>query len=170
MSKKKGQHPEKWQQQLKNLDQAKNDYFNQEVDEIIQQTYEENEAYHRLVTYNQAKKMQWWHYLISFGVAFFFTGLSFLIGYLTKNSNKAPDYQAAGWASLGFVFLLILLFMVINYNKNRNAEKYFHDKRRRYQRTFSFVEAKQLLVLKIIFLAIVLLSITVIVTNVVFQP
>jgi len=60
--------------------------------------------------------------------------------------------------------------MVINYSKNRNAEKYFHDKRRRYQRTFSFVEAKQLLVLKIIFLAIVLLSITVIVTNVIFQP
>lgn len=170
MSKKKAKHPDNWHQQLKKFDQAKHDYFNQEVDEIIQQTYEENEAYHRFTTYNQVKKMQWWHYLISFAIAIFFTGLSFLIGYLTKNSSKAPDYQGAGWASLGFVFLLILLFMVINYLKNRNAAKYFHDKRRRYQRTLSLLEAKQLLVLKIIFLAIVLLSITVIVTNVVFQP
>lgn len=161
---------ENWHQQWKALDKAKREYFDQEVNEIMTETYVENEAYDRLIHYNETKKMRWWHYCISFGIALFLTGLSFLIGYLTRNSSKTPDYQATGWASLGFSVLLILVFMIINYVKNRSAERYFRDKRRRYQRTLSDTEAKQFLALKILFLAFVLLTIVTIVTNIVFQP
>ncbi|ATG97245.1 hypothetical protein [Mesoplasma lactucae] len=170
--KRRRKHPDdpNWRTQLKDLDNAKREYFNEEVDAIVEDTYYLNEAEHRIKVYNQTKKMKWWSYLTSSAIAFVLTGLSFLIGYLARNSDKAPDYQAAGWASLGFTVLLIVIAMFINWTKNRNSQKFFQDKRRRYQRTLTTLEAKQILAIKIIFLAVLLMTIVTIVTNIEFQP
>jgi hypothetical protein len=91
--------------------------------------------------------MKWWHYLTALIIGLILTGISFAINYTI-------DLQTANYFNYGMMFGILLFMMIINYWKNRQAAKFFNDRRRRYQRTLRIGEAKVFLTLKTIFLSL----------------
>jgi len=133
--------------EAKAIHQQDKEAHQREVNEIIQETYYAPGSKQRTKEYQKAKTMKWWHYLTALIIGLILTGISFAINYTI-------DLQTANYFNYGMMFGILLFMMIINYWKNRQAAKFFNDRRRRYQRTLRIGEAKVFLTLKTIFLSL----------------
>ncbi|ATZ18892.1 hypothetical protein ESOMN_v1c05100 [Williamsoniiplasma somnilux] len=136
-----------------------------EVAEAINETYTNRS---QLSHYNQIKRIKWSSWLIVLTIVVIGAGLTWLVGYLAINSEKAPNWQATGWFSLAYTSVIFLIYWVIGFVRNKEAAKFFNDRRRRYQRTIQDWEAKIYLTKKILLLSFIPMLIITIVTNLIY--
>ncbi|ATZ17494.1 hypothetical protein ELUMI_v1c07720 [Williamsoniiplasma luminosum] len=128
----------------------------QEVEEILQDTYDASDQNAKVYFYRQNKKLRWWGWVLPWVFALVATGLSFLIGWLLYNDVNLNGinggWHGVGWVSLSFLIAFVFAYMVLSWFRNRAAAKYFNHKARRYQYTLTEWEAKIIVWKKIVFL------------------
>ncbi|PPE05772.1 hypothetical protein [Williamsoniiplasma lucivorax] len=141
---------------IKDYRQSQKRVHTQEVDDIVQQTYEGADQATKVYLYQQNKKLRWWGWVLPIIFATIATGLSFLIGwalYYNININGIHGgWHGVGWVSGSFLVAFVFAFMVLSWVRNRQAAKHFNHKGRRYQLTLTDWEAKIIMWKKIIFL------------------
>ncbi|AUF83704.1 hypothetical protein CXP39_02750 [Mesoplasma syrphidae] len=148
---------------IKKYRESQKQVHNQEVNEIIKETYSSSNQNAKLYYYKINKKLRWWGWLLPLLLTSLSTGLSFLIGwslYWNFNLNGA----SGGWAGVGWVAFSILIgfafsYMILSWIRNRRAAEFFNHKGRRYQLTLTDWEAKIIMWKKIIGLTTVLMVI-----------
>ncbi|ATZ16563.1 hypothetical protein JN01_0226 [Entomoplasma freundtii] len=115
---------------------------NKETAEILTETDKiQHQAGHKS-EYKATSRLRWFDWLISAIILLVGIGMSFLVGYLTLKSKQTPNWWGASYFAFAYLFVLILIWWMLGYWKNKAAEKYFNDKRRRYQKTYTLEEAK----------------------------
>lgn len=155
---------------LKNYRASQKKVHDAEINEQITQVYKTGYEQKRLLAeYHEQKRMKWWSWLAILIIVGFGVGFSYLTGWLAIDSAKAPNWQAVGWFSLAYTALIFAIIWVLGLIKNREAAKYFNDRRRRYQKTFQDWEAKIQLIRKILTLSFLLMMVLVIVSNIVYH-
>ncbi|AGM24985.1 hypothetical protein [Spiroplasma chrysopicola] len=90
----------------------------------------------KLQNYQKWKKLQYWHYLIILSLCTIIIGFSFIIGLVFLKDIKKIE-----WVLVGFGVILLVLWFILGWQKNRQAAQYFNDSRRRYQPTLTEEEA-----------------------------
>ncbi|ALA97727.1 hypothetical protein SKUN_00837 [Spiroplasma kunkelii CR2-3x] len=129
MSKKKNMFKE-----LNKLKREEKEIHEKEVKEIVEETYHNQTI--KLETYQKLKKITWYHYLIAISTSAFLLGISFLLGIFAFKDIKKTE-----WIVVSFFVLILLIWLILGWYKNKQAIVYFNDHRRRYQPTLTDEEA-----------------------------
>jgi amino acid transporter len=112
--------------------------------------------------------MKWWSWLIVLSSVILGIGISFLVGFLTINTTKMPNWQGVVWTSLIITVLLLIIILSLGYTRNQWALEFWNDRVRRYQKTYEDNEAKILHIRNIIIFISLMMAIFTIVASIVF--
>lgn len=120
--------------ELHQLKREEKEIHEKEVKEIVEETYHNQTI--KLETYQKLKKITWYHYLIAILTSAFLLGISFLLGIFAFKDIKKTE-----WIVVSFFVLILLIWLILGWYKNKQAAAYFNDHRRRYQPTLTDEEA-----------------------------
>ncbi|WP_027063106.1 hypothetical protein [Mesoplasma seiffertii] len=154
---------------IKNYRHSQKQVHQEEVNKIVQDTYNSRDQNAKLFYYRNKKKLHVIGWLLPIIFSTIATGLSFLIGwalYWNFNLNgSSGGWAGVGWVSFAFLILFILSYMILSWVRNKKAAEFFNHKGRRYQLMLTDWEAtvikwKRILMLTIL-LMIVVTSLTI---------
>ncbi|MFU0251960.1 hypothetical protein [Spiroplasma sp. Moj] len=120
--------------ELHQLKREEKEIHEKEVKEIVEETYHNQTI--KLETYQKLKKITWYHYLIAILTSAFLLGISFLLGIFAFKDIKKTE-----WIVVSFFVLILLIWLILGWYKNKQAAAYFNDHRHRYQPTLTDEEA-----------------------------
>nr|CAK99416.1 hypothetical transmembrane protein [Spiroplasma citri] len=120
--------------ELHRLKQEEKEIHEKEVKEIVEETYHNQTI--KLETYQKLKKITWYHYLIAILTSAILLGISFLLGIFAFKDIKKTE-----WIVVSFFVLILLIWLILGWYKNKQATAYFNDHCRRYQSTLTDEEA-----------------------------
>lgn len=127
---------------LKELRSEQKKEHNRQTKILMEEAEGRHQSRSQRSEYQSNLHLRWYDWIIIVTLVAAGIGVSFLVGYLTLNSAKMPNWWGASWFAFAYLFVLILIWWILGYWKNKNAEKYYNDRRRRYQKTFTIEEAK----------------------------
>ncbi|AOX43802.1 hypothetical protein S100390_v1c04590 [Spiroplasma sp. NBRC 100390] len=139
--------------QLHELKQEQKKTHQKEVAEIVDDTYQNHTL--KLETYQKLKRITWFHCLIAVLISAIIVGFSFLLGVFAFKDIKKTE-----WIVVSFLVIILLIWFILGWYKNKTAAAYFNDHRRRYQPTLTDDEAniKKIRNILLIIAAILLIS------------
>lgn len=120
--------------QLHELKQEQKKIHQKEVTEIVDEKYQNHNL--KLETYQKLKRITLLHCLIALLISSVIIGLSFLLGIFAFKDIKKTE-----WIVVSFLVIIILIWFILGWYKNKTAAAYFNDHRRRYQPTLTDEEA-----------------------------
>ncbi|WP_425380592.1 hypothetical protein [Spiroplasma endosymbiont of Stenodema calcarata] len=120
---------------LHQLKQEEKETHQKEVAEIVNETYQNHNL--KLDTYQNLKRITWFNYLIAILVSAILVGFSFILGIFAFKDIKKTE-----WIVVSFLAIILLIWLILGWYKNKTAAAYFNDHRRRYQPTLTDEEAK----------------------------
>ncbi|WP_374696481.1 hypothetical protein [Spiroplasma endosymbiont of Polydrusus formosus] len=121
--------------ELHHLKQEEKQTHQKEVNEIVNETYHNQTT--KLETYHKLKKINWYHYLIAILTSASLVGICFLLGIFFFKDIKKTE-----WVVVSFFIVILLIWLILGWYKNKQVSAYFNDHRRRYQLTLTDGEAK----------------------------
>jgi cytochrome c biogenesis protein CcdA len=147
---------------LKELDAEERESYEHAAKQIADEVYGADDFELQVKKYNRQKKMKWWSYLTSFGIAIGLTLVAVIIGLTTS-------WHVSNYYDYGVAVSFVIVLMILAWSRNRYAARFFNDKRKRYQRTLTLTEAETYMWLKTILLALFLFMPTLISLAVIYK-
>jgi len=147
---------------LKELDAEERESYEHVAQQIADEVYAADDFELQVKKYNRVKKMKWWSYLISFGIALGLSLIAVIIG-------LTASWHIANYYDYGIALTFVISLTVLAWSRNRYAARFFNDKRKRYQRTLTLSEGQTYMWLKTILLALFLFMPTLISLAVIYK-
>ncbi|WP_434343768.1 hypothetical protein V2P32_01295 [Mycoplasma sp. 06067-C1-B144P-99-0482-3] len=155
--------------ELKEIDKYTKEQHKKQVNQTIESVYDSSEFKMNFYEYQQEKKLGWIGWLIVFLIFIIGSLISVLVGYLTLNISHLSNWKGINYFNVLYTAILFFIGFIIGFIKNRQATKFFNDKRRRYQKTLELKEAKLIRLKKIFYLSGFLMLILTIILFLVFK-
>ncbi|WFQ92078.1 hypothetical protein [Mycoplasma feriruminatoris] len=155
--------------ELRDIDNFTKQQHKKQVDKAIQEVYESDDFKMNFYEYQQAKKLGWIGWLIVFGLFIIGSLIGVLFGYLTLNIERFSKWKGINYFNVLYTAILFFIGFIIGFVKNRQATKFFNDRRRRYQKTLELKEAKLIRIKKMFYLSGFLMLVLTIILFVVFK-
>ncbi|CBW53884.1 Conserved hypothetical protein, predicted transmembrane protein [Mycoplasma mycoides subsp. capri LC str. 95010] len=155
--------------ELKDIDKFTKEQHEKQVNKSISQVYDSDDFKMNFYDYQQAKKLRWIGWLIVFLIFIIGSLIGVLVGYLTLNVSSLDNWKGINYFNVLYTTILFFIGFIIGVIKNRQATKFFNDRRRRYQKTLELSEAKLIRLKKIFYLSGLLMLILTIILFLVFK-